>query len=152
MRLHDGQGVTFELGVDGYQFPDSDEYWDANWLMVRGRIEHPRESWTFRDPCLTTFELEQLAEWFESVVAGKADPANGYFTEPNLHFSQGSTPEPTIDVTFAYESAPPWLTGHEPRLEGTVVSFPLRLNDPLELASSLRRMLAMHPIRALPER
>ena len=152
MRLNDGQGATLELGVDGYQFPESDEYWDANWLVVRGQVEHPRGSWTFHDPCLTTFELEQLAVWFDGVADGKVDPANGYFTEPNLHFEYATGPDPAINVTLSYESAPPWLTQREERLDGAVVTFPVRLNDPQEAALSLRRLLSACPIRVLPEK
>src|SRR5262245_2704115 len=68
MRLVGEQGTLFELGVDGYQFPGSAEYWDANWLMIRAHVQDPRGSWTFRDPCLTTFEVEQLAGWFDGVA------------------------------------------------------------------------------------
>jgi hypothetical protein len=152
MKLDDGQRTALELVIDGYQFPESDEYWDANWLVVRGRVEHPRGNWTFRDPCLTTFELEQLAAWFEGVGAGEADPASGYFTEPNLHFEYAATPHPAIHVKLAYESAPPWLTDREERLDGATITFPLRLNDPGVTSRSLRALLARYPVRALPER
>ena len=152
MRLDDGQGTTLELAIDGYQFPESGEYWDANWLVVRGEVEHPRGSWRFRDPCLTTFELEQLAAWFDRVAAGEADPDSGYFTEPNLHFEYATTPHPAIDVKLAYESAPPWLTEREERFDGAVVTFPVRFNDPGVASRSLRALVDRYPVRALPER
>jgi hypothetical protein len=146
MRLEDDQGRTFELSIDAYQFPESDEYWDANWLVVCGRVTHPRGAWTFRDPCLTTFELEQLAKWFDGVADGNVDKAIGYFTEPNLHFEYVPAPRPAIKLTFAYESCPPWLE-RDKRLEGTIVIFPLALNDPREASRSLRTLLVQFPVR-----
>ena len=151
MRLDDGQGATLQLSVDGYQFPDSDGYWDSNWLMVRGTVEHPRGSWTFRDPCLTTFEIEQLAAWLDGVANDQVDPKLGLFTEPNLHFEQVTSPEPSVRVTLAYESAPPWLAAPSERLDGTAVEFPVRLNEPRAAARSLRELLSAYPIRGEPE-
>ncbi len=140
-----------ELSIDGYQFPESDEYWDANWLVVRGRVTHPRGAWTFRDPCLTTFELEQLAAWFDGVATGRVDPASGYFTEPNLHFEYVATPVPAISVTFSYESSPPWVSQLEERMDGAIVTFPVALNDPRKSSRSIRTLLARFPVRVFPE-
>jgi hypothetical protein len=145
MRLDNDQGGTMELAIDGYQFPKSCGYWDANWLVVRGTVVHPHGSWTFRDPCLTTFELEQLAEWFEGVADRKVDADSGYFTEPNLHFEFAAAPVPGVRVRFAYESAPPWLKEREERFDGAAILFPLELNDPSAAARSLRALLAGVP-------
>jgi hypothetical protein len=115
--------------------------------MVRGTVEDPLGKWTFRDPCLTTFEVEQLAGWFESVAEGEADGDSGYFTEPNRRFEFISIPTPAALVTFAHESGPPWMAKSEKRLEGVAIGFPTSLNEPRESARSLRAMLARYPIR-----
>ena len=60
------------LDIVGYQFPDAHDYWDSNWLTVAGIAKHPKGSWQFTDPCLTTFELDQLALWFDGVALGKS--------------------------------------------------------------------------------
>jgi len=151
MRLEGEDGATFELLIDGYQFPNiATDYWDSNWLIVHGQVINSQGNWAFRDPCMTTFELEQLATWFDGVTNGNVDPDNGYFTEPNLHFEYVITPISAIQVTFANESAPPWL-GHEGRFDGAIIRFPLALNDPGAASRSLRAILSNFPVRGLPE-
>jgi hypothetical protein len=152
MKLQGEDGAMFDLTIDGYQFPEIEtDYWDSNWLMVRGQVNHPRGNWIFRDPCLTTFELEQLAIWLDGVANGVANPADGYFTEPNLHFEYVTIPVPAIQVTFGYESAPPWLATDDARLDGAIVRFPLALNDLRVVSRSLRADLVKFPIRGVPD-
>lgn len=147
MKLVGRDETALELSVDGYQFPDiADDCWDSNWLMVSGRVRHPHGSWTFTDPCLTTFELEQLASWLDDVAAGRPNPDLGYFTEPNLCFCYRQDPEPTIEVRIAYESAPPWLVG-EPRMGGAALEFPLVMNDPRVAAAEIRSFISRFPVR-----
>ena len=136
MRLT-GDGVDFSLRVLGYQFPDEIDYWDGNWLIIDGAVTHPQGSWRFREACLTSFELRQLAEWLDS----------GYFTEPCLEFKYGKEPAPVIDVIVAHECAPPWLGTREDRLEGTRLRFPLSVNDPRALAAEVRGLLEQFPVR-----
>ena len=82
MTLHGERGGTFRLSIDGYQFPETtDDRWDANWLFVRGHVQDPQGEWTFRDPCLTTFEVQELAEGLGVVrsaprrTAGELEPS-----------------------------------------------------------------------------
>nr|WP_256679446.1 hypothetical protein [Pseudomonas sp. Fl4BN1] len=56
LTLNDTPALRVELDILGYQFPDSRERWDANWLRIQGRIEHPQGAWSFEDACLTAFE------------------------------------------------------------------------------------------------
>jgi len=147
VRLVGRDETSLELSTSGYQFPDiADDRWDSNWLMVSGRVTHAYGSWTFTDPCLTTFEVEQLASWLENVPAGRPDPDSRYFTEPNLHFTYRQEPEPTIEVRVAYESAPPWLVG-EARLTGVALEFPVAMNDPRLAATELRSFIRRFPVR-----
>jgi hypothetical protein len=139
---------TLELQILGYQFPDIHEDWDANWLIISGSVTHPKGSWRFSNPCLTTFELEQLAEWLDGVAHGIPEPDSGYFTEPCLEFRFGSEPQPTIKVALAHEGSPPWLTGDD-RLEGITLRFPIPQNDPVQLARAAREFLAKFPERGL---
>jgi len=150
MKLIGENGATFDLMIEGYQFPEiTTDDWDSNWLMVCGQVKHPQGAWNFCDPCLTTFELEQLAEWFDGVAKGNVDSDNGYFTEPNLHFEYVTMPISAIQVTFAHESAPPWL-GREERFDGAIIRFPLTLNDSGAASRSLRAILSKFPARGVP--
>ena len=142
-----GDGVELSLGVLGYQYPDEIDYWDGNWLIIDGAVTHPQGSWRFRDACLTSFELQQLAEWLNGVARGIPDPNSGYFTEPCLEFRYASEPEPMIDVIVTHECAPPWLGTHEERMQGTRLSFPLSVNDPQALSDAVRGLLEQFPIR-----
>ena len=142
-----GDGVELTLHVLGYQFPDKIDYWDGNWLIIEGAVTHPQGSWHFRDACLTSFELQQLAEWLDGVGQGNPDPNSGYFTEPCLEFKYSREPESMIDVILAHECAPPWLVTWQDRAEGTRLRFPLSINDPLALAAAVRGLLEQFPVR-----
>ncbi len=148
MKLRARDGTAFELTVEGYQFPEiSDDRWDSNWLIICGRVEHPRGGWTFRDPCLTTFELDRLAGWFEGVA--RSDPRRDavYFTEPNLDFRYVREPEAAIEVRLGYESGPPWAKSGTERPGSTTLCFPLAESPPQQAAQGLRAELSRFPAR-----
>jgi hypothetical protein len=152
MRFQDEAGTFLEIKIVGYQFPSTnDERWDANWLIVEGSVMHPRGGWTFSDACLTTFELEQLARWFNDVAQSQPNPHDGYFTEPCIELRYVGLPEPAVEVRLACECAPPWLQSRDERLEGVMLKFPIRLNDPREAASSARMYLTRFPERSREE-
>ena len=123
MKLESLDGHFVELVVTSYQFagarstshvPD----WDANWLMVAGKVWDGDQSWTFRDPCMTTWEAQELGSWLRglriaepaSVATSQSEELRLWLTEPNLMFTlrqtttQGIT---TLDVYFDAESRPP---------------------------------------------
>jgi hypothetical protein len=109
MRFITNENASLELHVVGYQFPDIQEAeYDSNWLMIEGQVCHLRGDWTFRDPCLLTYEAVGLAEWLESV--GDGTPCESYivFLEPNLSFEiVGEEVERVLRVELVAESRPP---------------------------------------------
>lgn len=148
MKLQGEKGIAFTLEIAGYRSPEiADRFWEANWLIVRCRIEHPRGGWSFSEPSLATFELQQLARWFDGTAQGSPDPKAGYFTESHLTFLYAPPPVSAIEVRFAFEAAPPWLVDRNLRLDGAVLSFPLAINDPRDGAQYLREQLARLPQR-----
>lgn len=149
MKLVGDKGTSLELSLEGYQFPDiGSGGWDANWLIVRGEVEHPRGSWVFRDPSLTTFEVKALASWFSGVASGEASSTLS-FTEPNLEFRLLVGAEASVAVRLGYESAPPWLTRQEPRSQGITLVFPKARNDFQVAAQAVLDQLAMYPPRGI---
>lgn len=57
-----GPTGSLRIGVERYQFPEiTDGYWDTSWLIITGDAVVNGQSWSFRDPCLITFEMERLA-------------------------------------------------------------------------------------------
>jgi hypothetical protein len=144
--------ARLEFDIVGYQFPNADlDGWDSEWLIVAGAVSCDRGKWKFRDPCLTTFELQALAEWLRSRTDKGSSTEIG-FTEPNLSFARtgaGTTEELTI--SFAQESAPPWATEQEKYGNGFSLGFPIALNDCAAWADSIDKILERFPVRALPK-
>ena len=120
MKLASVDGAAVELVVKGYQFGSSSEPrdWDANWLVVAGTVVLAGGgSWSFEDPCLTTWEARELSDWLRQVSAGDVQPSVWdsdeerllVFTEPNIAFSLAgrSTDSVSIRVHLSAESGPP---------------------------------------------
>ena len=147
MKLALRNDYSFTLTLIGYQFPElKDEPYDSDWLNVRIDVRHPDGSWSTTDPALLTYEVQELANWFRDLAAGKRTKRNLGFLEPCLEFdlrqSEGSVE--TLEVTLAHEFRPPWSTEFEDKFEMT---FPLASIDLVEAAESLERELARYPQR-----
>ena len=133
------------ITVERYEFPEiTNDEWDSNWLIITGHAVLDGKSWSFRHPCLTTFELERLANWLDHVFLGKAENAYCGFTEPNLDFERLSELE--VRIAFSLEALPPWC-----KRDGDFgeIGFNIPINDRLAVAAnSLRALLNRFPIRA----
>jgi hypothetical protein len=145
--------VSLDLCIVGYQYPDNWEGgWDSNWLMIECRIKHPPGDWNFLQPCLTTYEIEELAEWFKGLSLNQDRstqhfPGQCTFTEPNLQFlttysANLSTLKPQLHIKFGYESAPPWKSSGD----SATLTFPEV--DFAAVAANLRDQLAQYPPRS----
>jgi hypothetical protein len=146
MRLDVGNGNSFELAALRYEYPDiTEDRWDSNWLVVSGRVTRGEDTWRFVDPCVTTFELAELADWLDHL--SWHDAPDFEFTEPSLVFSYSVRPAPRLRVRFAHECAPPWLKTHQDRIEGLTLEFPVSGRDAADLATSVRSILSDFPIR-----
>ncbi|WP_104666373.1 WapI family immunity protein [Ensifer adhaerens] len=101
-----GRHSSLRMAIRQYQFPDvMDDAWDSNWLIVEGHVDIKGRKWTFRDPCLTTFEAEHLADWLEEVSNAEPSKVDCRFTEPNLEFRYQKNRQ--LRISFALESGPP---------------------------------------------
>lgn len=141
----EGPTGSLSITVERYEFPEiTNDEWDSNWLIVNGHAVLDGKSWSFRHPCLTTFELERLANWLDHVFLGKAENAYCGFTEPNLDFERLSELE--VRIAFSLEALPPWC-----KRDGDFgeIGFNIPINDRLAVAAnSLRALLNRFPIRA----
>src|SRR3954465_2880937 len=125
MRLFGSNGLSFDLVIDGYQFPEcADKDRDSNWLCVRGEVRYSGGGWSFRLPCLETFEVRALADWLYSVARGKPRAPMCSFIEPALSLEYQSDPERAVVIRFARASAPPWQARDE-RLPAFALAFDL---------------------------
>lgn len=119
MRLESTDGGAVELSIKSYQFGSSNEHrdWDANWLVVAGAVAlSDGATWSFEDPCLTTWEARELLDWLRQVHAGHVQPSIWdsdeerllVFTEPNIAFSLAARSEDSVTVRahLSLESGP----------------------------------------------
>ena len=145
MRLATNPDIIVDLHVIGYQHPENhtDEY-DSNWLVVEGRVFHPRGDWVFRDPCLLTYEAAGLANWLDAVAADRVAESSIKFIEPNLSFEVATIESRRVlRVTLAFESRPPWASHNE----NVTVEFPVAQ---LALSQAIRGW--REQIRQFPQR
>jgi len=98
-------GIRFELIVFGYEYPDSQEIDDANWLVVGIKVtENNGISWEAKDSCLRTFELANLRDWLYSILNNRATRSSISFTENELAFRY--EPEGKIDIVLDFNFHP----------------------------------------------
>jgi hypothetical protein len=109
VRLTDSSGNDFQLVILSYQHPDvHEDRWESNWLLVSGAVATADgQKWKFSAPCVTTFELEELADWLDELSADGRSPAQFAFTEPHVRFAYVPWPKRTLQLTLTGESAPP---------------------------------------------
>jgi hypothetical protein len=147
LKLEARSGAELELVVLGYQHPDlHEDRWGSNWLIVNGTVTTPGgEHWRFSEPCLTTFELADCAEWIEALAENGRHPSTFAFAEPNLTLSYTPWPR-TLHVTLKGGSAPP-SAGDTERQRGVTLDFPLNEVDPRDVVDQIRSVLADYPVR-----
>ena len=147
MRITSASGDEFQLLIVRYQYPDvHEDRWDSNWLIVNGSVSAGDEKWRFTDPCVTTFELADLADWLDELATDGSQPSAFEFTEPNLKFTYTPWPQRAVQLTFAHDSAPSTRSEVE-RRNGVTVEFPLSGSQAAALATEIRQALTDYPIR-----
>ena len=146
MRITSAAGDEFQLVIVRYQFPDvHEDRWESNWLIVNGTVAAAGEKWVFTEPCVTTFELADLADWLDELVPNGAEPSAFEFTEPNLKFTYVPSRR-AVQLTLAHESAPTSMSELE-RRAGVTVEFPLSVQQTESFAAEIRQALHEYPIR-----
>jgi hypothetical protein len=146
MRITSAAGDEFQLVIVRYQFPDvHEDRWESNWLIVNGTVAAAGEKWVFTEPCVTTFELADLADWLDELVTNGTEPSAFEFTEPNLKFTYVPSRR-AVQLTLAHESAPTSMSELE-RRAGVTVEFPLSVQQTESFAAEIRQALHEYPIR-----
>jgi hypothetical protein len=167
MKLISSDRAEVSLQPVRYQFPDMDSGsqdkewdWDANWLIIRGNIKMADEKeWAFEDPCLTTREARELAQWLRGVAAGVviassfpiSEPGRlQIFTEPVIALSLEYRGEQRarIRVHLSLEALPPWFQEEDrPDVFEFFVSLDVDLDDLRHAADDWDGNLASFPER-----
>jgi hypothetical protein len=143
--VFEGPTGSLRISVERYQFPEiENDEWDSNWLMITGDAILDEKRWFFLDPCLTTFEMQRLADWLDQIVAGESERAFCGFTEPNLDFELVSGG--AVRIGFSLEALPPWENRDG---EFGELGFNVPIDDHLRTAAvNLRKLLTQFPVRA----
>ncbi len=82
----------FALWVDARTAPESDDYWDGNWLQVRANYEASESSVRAAGALIHASELATLATGCRKLLAGEAAEAGLYCAAPNLKLELWSAP------------------------------------------------------------
>ena len=108
----DNQTIEFE--ITNYEFPDKwGEAYDSNWLMVSLKVNSKFGKWDVINPILTTFELEELIDWFYALADNHLEEgALCAFIEPCLGFkvlSNSSREFKHIRIFLSHSCTPRWM-------------------------------------------
>src|SRR5262249_58040950 len=130
--------------IDGYEYPDKETGYDANWLFVRVDVSHPRGDWSFRSAWMTTVDARRLAQWLEDAASGHVD-YNWTTYSLLLTFELTSGHASTGSTTFTRKALPPWHRAEEGR--ELIVPFGLNSNDVRAFAQDWVAQLSRYPVR-----
>lgn len=102
---------TVELKITNYQFPESlDRDLDGNWLNIYLKVDSVQGKWQTVDPSLTTWEVQDLIDWFKDLSCdSKPKWNNTEFIEPNISFhllNDFKLSNKKIRIKFNLESRP----------------------------------------------
>ena len=141
----DDSGVTviklghFQLIVYGREFSKSEEYWDANWLVVMVRCENLGASVWAKGPIVHLSELEEWRTQIDELKRTLSGEANLNCMEPNLAvnlsaFGQGHikvvvniTPDYVMQAhSFEFEIDQTYLRNLIRELDAILTKYPIR--------------------------
>jgi hypothetical protein len=148
VRLKDSSGNEFQLVILSYQHPDvHEDRWDSNWLVVSGSVATAGgQKWKFSTPCVTTFELADLADWLDELSEDGRSPEQFDFAEPHVRFGYVPWPKRTLQLTLTGPVAPQPKAGEKDN-GAVTLEFPLSETDASALAAQIRDALSDFPIR-----
>lgn len=134
----------FKIWIIGRQFPNSTDYWDANWLNVTAHcVSAGSQVWT-QGPIIHLSEIEQ---WLSSLQALNKAPQGEVrlpCMEPELNakvlFDQTGKGSLVVSITpdhrneyheFTFTLEPSCLQGVIKDLKSVLVHYPIRGADPV---------------------
>jgi len=151
MRMTSSAGDFIDLSITGYQFGKAPTAppggWDENWLNISGHVRCGGDSWTFHDPCMTTWEVKELLAWLKRAQHGIPEPIE--FTEPNLSFMAlvEAAAVASIVVTLKGEAAHPSLSDEDRWNDGQQVALDMSSHSLASIIEAWERDVAQFPER-----
>ena len=155
MQLQSSDGQSFSLNVVRYEFPDeelgpnednpADDFDRGRFLVVTISLKSPDGAWEATAPEMTTTELEQFANWLESVSNGHPAGIDAYFTERDLEFTLDEKTG-NLNVHLSRDFLPPWSN-----LDVWTINIPIDRSSLSRAVSAIRLQLSEFPHRPLPD-
>ncbi|GAA4447870.1 hypothetical protein GCM10023189_04880 [Nibrella saemangeumensis] len=145
MKLTGPEG-EFELQILDYEYTDAPSFLDRNWLLVNLRTHYQGREHTCTASLLSTWEIEMLLGWMQSVVSNRELAPKVTFVEPSLSISNESARKDKYEfcIKLAGEATPAWYEDHKR-------PFWLKVSpDPQELKGAiqdLKGQLEQFPVR-----
>jgi hypothetical protein len=145
MKFSD-KDTSFELSLAGYQFPNAvNEPYDSNWLVVQLNLVTPNGVWGISDPCLLTYDVSRLTNWFDKIDSGNFQEKECEFLEPVLSFSIIDNGEKKfLHIQFTQVAMPNWMQNQNEYY----IEFLLSELDLKSASEDLQRQLEKYPQRA----
>jgi hypothetical protein len=139
---------TVEFRLINYQFPNTpDKGWDGNWLSIYLRVKGNPGHWQTIDPALTTWEVQEIIDWFTLLSENKTPKCLDLeFTEPCISFGLLNAPTASfkkIRLKFGPEFGPKSADEGEDYFVDIIVSG----EELLKLAGDLKQELNKYPRR-----
>ncbi len=157
-------GKKIQIDILDYEFPNREDTggipteeqleamggrdYDANWLNVGFECYDEKYEWKTVDPCLLSWELEDIMTWFVNMAEGREENNNSpqmFFTEPCVGIYQRKLDDDHFKFRFAlaYEVAPP----EEYRNGEYYMDFVLSREELAAIADSIAAAAAAFPVR-----
>jgi hypothetical protein len=165
INLENENGQKLKLEILDYEFPniedlggpmtqaqmeelEIDRDYDANWLNVQITAENQTTKWDVVDPCMLTWELENLLTWFVNMaedIETENLATSLFFIEPCITLYQMRLDDDNYRIRFAlsFELAPP----NEARGAEYYMDFNLSRKEIAVLADNIAVALSKYPPR-----
>ena len=150
MKLKNSSKESFELRIIQYEFPNiNNEKYDANWLLIEIEVSDQYGQWVVKDPCLLTFDIQNLGNWLLSIAAGEEVISKFQFMEPELefHLIRPIEEEYILRIYMRHNLKPQWKSSRGREAEDFWLDFPVDSLVLQRLANSLHQQLMEYPPR-----
>ena len=130
-----------ELSIERYEFPESGDKYDLNWLVVQAVHHENCKTERLQDACLLTWELKKLRDSF---IRRPGRESSLTFLEPELSFSL-SADLARCSLKLEYGLVPTWAK-NEIGGGGKEFRFDVRF-DAKRYSDALNEMCEAFPVR-----
>ncbi|GAA4402325.1 hypothetical protein GCM10023187_17300 [Nibrella viscosa] len=145
MKLTGPEGA-FELQILDYECTDAPSFLDRNWLLVHLRARYQDKEHSCTASLLSTWEVEMLLGWMQSVAANQELAPKVTFVEPSLSISNASAKKDKYEfqIKLAGEAAPAWYDNGKRPFWLSVKADPQELRGAIQ---DLQGQLKQFPVR-----